>query len=115
MDNKTALNAIYRNLLNDVQYGKFSYWNYCDNKPLPYPYFNTVLYKHPYKNLFCWQNYGSSANKATKKDLTWIIKEIFRTTPEKFLLEYMTEQEYQRIQIAMKANYIREQEQKEGA
>ena len=110
MNNKQALNIIYNNLKNGTQYGKFSYWNYYYNSPLPFPYFNIVLYKHYCKNIFCWQHFGSSANKATKEQLAWIIKNIFKTSPEKFLLEYTTKEEYDRMMIAIKENIKRENE-----
>ena len=101
MTNQQALTAIYNAFNNGVQYGKFKYWDYYNNRPFSNPYFHIMLCKHWCKNIFCWENFGSSANKATKKDLAWIIKEIFKTTPEKFLIEYMTNTEYERIQIAM--------------
>lgn len=109
MDNKTALNIIYNSLMKGTKYGKFSYWDYYNNKPLLYPGFDMVIYKDPVHNLFHWSHYGSSANKATKKDLKWIITTIFKTTPEKFLLEYITNIEYQRIETAIKAYCILKQ------
>ena len=30
-----------------------------------------------FKDLFCWQYFGGSANKATKTDLKWILQTIF--------------------------------------
>lgn len=97
-----TLKAIYNSLKNGEKYGKFVYWDYYNNKPMRYPYFHIALSKHDYKNLFLWENYGSSANKATLKDLNWIITEIFNTTPDKFILEYMTETQYNRMMTAIK-------------
>ena len=44
-----------------------------------------------------WTHYGSSANKATLEELRWILTEIFEMTPEEFLFEYTTYNEYKRI------------------
>lgn len=44
-----------------------------------------------YRNLKKGEKYGSSANPATKRDLTWIIRTIFRTTPAEFERKYITE------------------------
>lgn len=38
--------------------------------------------------LFCWQHYGSSANNATKKDLRWLLKNIFELSATEFLQRY---------------------------
>ena len=99
--NNVYLKKIYNLLKNGEQFGYFSYWNYYDNKPYNFPCFHTVLYKHGIKPIFCWCYYGSSANKATLEKLNWIIKTIFQTTPEKFLLQYKTKSEYERFKIAI--------------
>ena len=44
-----------------------------------------------------WTHYGSSANKVSLQNLKWILTEIFKTTPEQFLLDYTTYDEYKRI------------------
>ena len=66
---------ILRDILRDVKagyrYGKDYTWNYYENKPYRYPYF------------------GSSAIKATLRDLEWLITVIFKTTPSGFLRDYI--------------------------
>ena len=99
--NQSALNTIYTALLNGEEFGEFVYWDYYNNKPMRYPYFRTVLYKHDYKSLFCWSSFGSSANKATKKDVAWIIKEIFQLDPKTFVAKYMTKTEFNRMKKAV--------------
>lgn len=49
------------------------------------------------KQYIYWTHAGSSANKCTRKDLAWVLKEIFRMTPAEFLAEYTTYHEYLRI------------------
>lgn len=38
--------------------------------------------------IWCWCHYGSSAEKATLESLEWLIRVIFRTTPEEFEKTY---------------------------
>lgn len=75
-----ALKEIYRNLNNG-----YSYVQYVKN--VKYPYFHYVLSADHY--FIRWNNYGSSANKNKITELNWIIKEIFRTTPEQFRKDYL--------------------------
>ena len=49
------------------------------------------------KTIIRWTHYGSSANKCTRKDLAWILKEIFGMTSAEFLAEYMTYHDYLKI------------------
>lgn len=35
--------------------------------------------------IFCWSHYGSSAEKATKEDLEWLLKVIFKSEPSEFV------------------------------
>ena len=97
------LNIIYNALVSGESFGKFTYWNYYKNEPFQYPFFHTMLYKHYCKNILCWENYGSSANKATKEQLQWIITNIFNTTPKMFIKEYITRTEYERMKTAINA------------
>ena len=78
-------------------FGKISYWDYSSGRPFRYLMFNTALQKHYCKNIICWTNYGSSANKNTLKDLRWILETIFNTTATEFLKEYKTRTEYNRL------------------
>ena len=71
------------------------YWNLKEGKcyteflgNVRFPCHYTVLFYDPIKKLFCWRNYGSSANKATKAKLRWILKVIFKMTPEEFIQTY---------------------------
>lgn len=75
------LEEIYKNLKNGLIYA-----DYLSN--VRFPCFWYVLRYDRIKNLFCWRNAGSSANKATKKELAWIIETIFQTTPEEFKKKY---------------------------
>lgn len=50
------------------------------------------------KTLIFWRHYGSSANKCTRKDLRWLLKEIYHMTPAEFLAEYTTLREFNRIE-----------------
>lgn len=49
-------------------------------------YFWWVLYKSD--KFIYWQHFGQSTNRCTLKELEWIIRVIFRTTPDKFLEKY---------------------------
>ena len=59
-------------------------------------FFWDVLCLSPTKQYIRWRNYGSSANKNTTKDLAWILSEIFKMTPEKFMAKYTTYAEYKK-------------------
>ena len=100
MTDKQALNEIYTNLQKGERYGYFVVWNYYDNEMYRYPYFNVSLYKtgHGY---FGYQNYGSSATKATKKDLEWILTTIFEETPKEFLITHITETQLKNCVIGL--------------
>lgn len=75
-----ALDRIFDNL----QAGKV----YGDYRPSArFPYFWNVLYK-TCSNFIGYTHYGSSATKNTKDDLSWIISDIFETTPEQFEKKY---------------------------
>lgn len=79
--NNNALIEIYNNLKNGMIYA-----DYLSN--VRFPCFWYVLTYDRIKNLFFWRNFGESANKATLKDLAWIIEQIFDTTPEAFAEKY---------------------------
>ena len=84
-----ALHRINRNLRSGLKYG-YDYTN-CF-----YPFFSTAIYfgkGRSGKNLFFWQNYGSSANPATIADLKWIIETIFKTTPTGFEKRFILDTE----------------------
>ena len=74
-----AIDVIYKNLMENKYYG------YVVTN-VRFPYFHLSLYKG--KKFFYWNHYGSSANKATKKNLKWIIEVIFKMTPEEFINHY---------------------------
>ena len=57
-------------------------------------FFWDVLCLSPTGEYIRWRNYGSSANKNTKKDLKWILTEIFKMTPEEFIKKYTTYTKY---------------------
>ena len=79
--NKPAIDIIYQNLKNGQIYA-----DYLEN--VRFPMFYAVLSYDSMKRLFRWRHFGSSANKATKKELEWIITEIFKTTPENFMVTH---------------------------
>lgn len=88
-----ALNRIFDNLQNGAVYGHDRItWrdDYPEKAIAGKPMFTTALYKDSVKPLFHWRHYGSSANKATKKDLLWVITQIFDLTPEQFEQKYIT-------------------------
>lgn len=76
-----TIDVIFNNLMNGNHYGYVV-------KNVRFPYFHSVLVKHPHKPFFCWSHAGSSANKANKKELAWLIENIFRMTPEEFVNRY---------------------------
>lgn len=75
------LDTIYNNLMQGKQYGYVL-------RNVRFPVFTTVLFHHWCKPYFCWTHYGSSANKATREELAWIIETIFQMTPEEFAATY---------------------------
>ena len=93
MKSNEALNRIFDNLMNGAVYGHDRItWrdDFPDEAIAGKASFTTALYKHDIKPIFCWRHYGESANKATKKDLLWIIESIFDTSPEMFEKQYLT-------------------------
>lgn len=62
------------------------------NSAMPEPFFWEVLSygkcRVSGRPLWKWRNYGESANPATLKDLEWIIRKIFKTTPSAFVAKY---------------------------
>lgn len=91
MANET-LNRIFDNLQNGETYGHIAYYrqDYPEKDLAGKEYFSFNLGKHYYKPLFCWTHYGSSANKATKKDLQWLINTIFGMTASEFEKRFIT-------------------------
>ena len=51
------------------------------------------------KKYIRWRHYGYSANKNTKKDLKWILSEIFKMPPEEFMQKYTTYTDYTKEEI----------------
>lgn len=86
---REVLRDIMRDLKDGYSFGKDCTWSYYRNAPLDYPYFGTALFLSADRKYIHWQHFGSSANKATLKDLLWIITVIFETTPSGFLREYI--------------------------
>lgn len=80
MGKKEALQEIYNNLMAGKRYARWFDFG------VKYPFWDVKLYRH--YQYFCWNNYGSSANSATKKDLAWIVEVIFKMTPQKFIETY---------------------------
>lgn len=90
---REALRTIRDNLKSGLVYGKDVFrWPSGDGPRFPY-FSEAISYKpkpgrHP--GYFCWNNFGSSAERATLAGLQWIIETIFETTPSAFLEEYIT-------------------------
>ena len=80
-----TIDDIYENLMNGGVYG------YQVNY-VRYPYFCYVLNLGTCgwtgRKLFYWHHAGSSANRATKKELKWILGNIFEMTPDEFCEKY---------------------------
>jgi hypothetical protein len=81
-NNDFALDYIYNGLKSGKVYG-----HYMENVRFPSFYWNLCYDR--IRNYFFWSNAGSSANKATKENLRWIIEGIFKTSPLAFLGKYM--------------------------
>ena len=79
---RTILNQIYSNL----QKGLY----YYETKKCPHNewYYDSIVLWVTQHNNIGWEHYGRAANKNTKKDLKWIIEEIFELTPEEFINKY---------------------------
>ena len=89
--NKTeseTLREIMDSLKHGYSYGYDFVWDHYNNKPMPYPFFNAVLYRTA-RGSIGWTHYGSSANPCTLRDLRWIIEIIFQTTPTHFLEKFI--------------------------
>ena len=89
MNNKAALDRIYDNLKRGMIYASFL-------SNVHFPCYWYVIQYDSIKKLFRWRHAGSSANKATKHDLEWIITEIFNLTPCQFENKYfcVTKEQY---------------------
>ena len=74
-----ALKEIYNNINNGKKYGDIV-------KNVKDPFFDTVLSAN--EQYIYWQHFGSSANKNTMESLAWILKNIFKLTPEEFIEKY---------------------------
>lgn len=88
MKENEILRDILRDVLTGYRYGKDRAWDYYDNKPFRYPYFESALYLTPAGNIG-YSHFGSSAIKPTTKNLEWLITVIFDTTPSEFIREYI--------------------------
>ena len=82
MSRKEALQEIRKNLLDGKRYARWFDYG------VKYPFWDVKLYYNRIKKLWCWQNYGSSANKATLRELEWIITVIFKMSPAEFVKTY---------------------------
>lgn len=78
---------MFEKIWNYLQEGKsFGYYSETVNKALGNYIWNHVLYIEG--NYIRWSYYGSSAEKITKENLRWILKNIFEMTPAEFLEKY---------------------------
>ena len=90
----SALKLIYAKLLKGEIFGKI------DKHSQGGTYFWDVLsigIGNNGQSYIFWKHYGSSANRVSLQNLKWIMIEIFKMTPEQFLFEYTTYNEWKRI------------------
>lgn len=85
----STIKFIYDKLIAGEKFGKI------DKHRLGGTYFWDVLSADKY--YIYWRHYGSSANKLSLQNLKWILTEIFKTTPEQFLFDYTTYNEWRKI------------------
>ena len=90
MNNTEALNIIYKHLKAGHKFGKW-----IDN--VRYPYFEVNLVMSLDGKYWRWQKYGSSANRANKKELKWVIETVFNMKPVVFLEEYQCRDKFNRL------------------
>ena len=79
VERMAALKEIYNNINNGKKYGEIE-------KNVKYPFFWTVLIAD--EKYIYWRYYGESANDNTMDALAWILKSIFKLTPEEFIEKY---------------------------
>lgn len=85
---KTILNQIYDNLQKGLYYYEHKHYFY----PQELEFDNIVLWQTQYNNIG-WEHYGRSACKNTKKELKWLLKNIFELTPLEFINTYKLSEE----------------------
>lgn len=93
MENNIAFEKVYSDLKAGYTFGNDVIWNYYDNKPMRFPYFSTAISYDPIKGLFHYSHFGSSAIKANKKELSWLISAIFKCSATEFLEKYIRNDE----------------------
>ena len=81
-----ALNKIYSDLQDGYSYGK-------DLDDTTFPIFWEVLSVDPFHRYIRWRYFGSSANKNTIEELSWVLEVIFEKTPTEFLAKYIRNDE----------------------
>lgn len=75
-----ALEQIYQNLQQGKRYGTYFAMRFAA--------FHDCLWVDWHRTYIHWNNYGGGANRNTVEELAWVLKQIFRTTPEQFLKVY---------------------------
>lgn len=92
-----AIDRIYNNLMSGEVYGHVSFYrrDYPDKQLAGKEYFSANVYKHYCKPFICWTHYGSSANKATKEGLSFVIHKIFGMNALQFEKKYITRTAFQ--------------------
>lgn len=85
----SGLKFIYQKILDGEIFGKIDQHNQGGT------YFWDVLSAN--RQYIYWKHYGSSANKTSLQNLKWILTEIFKMTPEQFLFNYTTYNEWKKI------------------
>ena len=85
MKKNDSLHRIMENLKAGKQYG-----HQINTVRFPYFHANLAIGRSAFngKSYIYWSHAGSSANRVTLKDLNWIIRSIFNTTPELFEQNY---------------------------
>ena len=85
----TALSFLYEKLVSGERFGM------ADQHRLGGTLFYETLSAD--KDFIYWYHFGSSANRISEENLSWILTEIFKLTPEEFLFKYITYKEWKRI------------------
>lgn len=88
-----AFEKLYADLKSGYSFGKDFTWNHYENKPMRYPYFDKTIFYDPIKHLFCVRHFGSFAIKSNKKELKWLLSEIFKCSAAEFLEKYIRNDE----------------------
>lgn len=89
MENEKALCVILDSLKRGYRYGRDISWDYYNDCPVRFPYFETAISYDRIKGIFRYAHFGSSAISANKRELRWLLDVIFKLSPCDFLRLYI--------------------------